>query len=382
MHLRQWISSCLILAALVSACQREATSDPPRELNLWAVGETTAGGLLRSESHYFREMAPGVYFATGTGAVSVWSNSLVIISDDHVVVVDSHVTPDAARALISSVEALTDKPIRYLVNTHHHFDHAHGNAAFPPGIVIIGHEATRERLMGDVFGEPIYDELGDVEAARSMARATEARLAEATDSRSRTALETELAALRRHVEAVRRVEIRPPDVTLQRRLTLHDGDREIQLLFMGRGHTAGDVVAYLPAQKIVFTGDLLQPVAPYMGDSYPSEWIATLAALEQLDFEWVLPGHGEPFSDPAEIERFKRFLRAFGAEVHALRESGYSPEEAAARVKLRGWEEYAAWMLELPTVMELQVRRLYDLEDEGRRDPRGAGFEDHRVKGR
>jgi glyoxylase-like metal-dependent hydrolase (beta-lactamase superfamily II) len=310
-------------------------------------------------------MAPGVYLATGSGAVYVESNSLVVVNADHVVIVDSHVTPDAARALISSLEALTDRPVRYLVNTHHHFDHSHGNAAFPPGVVVIGHEETRERMMEDVLAEPVYHELGGVEAAQSMVRATESRLASATDAASEAALEIELAALRRHVEAVREVEIRPPDVTLQRRLTLHSGDREIQLLFLGRGHTGGDVVAYLPADEIVFTGDLLQPMAPYMGDSYPDEWIATLAALEQLDFQWVLPGHGEPFSGPAEIERFKRFLRAFQAEVWALRESGHSAGEAAARMELRGWEDYAAWMLELPSVMALQVRRLYELEEAG-----------------
>jgi cyclase len=365
MHSQPWTSSCLILAALACACERDTAADPAREPDRPTVSEPAAGGLLRTESHLFREMAPGVYFATGSGTVIVESNSLVVVNADHVVIVDSHVTPDAARALISSAEALTDQPVRYLVNTHHHYDHTHGNAAFPPGVVVIGHEATRERMTGNVFDEPVYDELAGVEAARSMVREAESRLARATDAESKAALGIELAALRRHVEAVREVEIRPPDVTLQRRLTLHSGDREIQLLFLGRGHTAGDVVAYLPAEKIVFTGDLLQPMAPYMGDSYPDEWIATLAALEQLDFQWVLPGHGEPFSGSAEIERFKRFLRAFQAEARALRESGHSAGEAAARMELRGWEDYADWMLEMPSVMELQVRRLYDLEDEG-----------------
>jgi glyoxylase-like metal-dependent hydrolase (beta-lactamase superfamily II) len=365
MHSGPRISSCLILAVLACACERDTASDPSSEADHPAVSASAASDLLRTESHLFREMAPGVYFATGSGAVTVESNALVVVNADHVVIVDSHVTPDAARALISSVGALTDRPVRYLVNSHHHYDHSHGNAAFPPGVVVIGHEATRERLLGDVFAEPVYHELAGVEAARSMLRATESRLAGATDAETKAALEIELAALRRHAEAVREVEIRPPDVTLQRRLTLHGGDREIQLLFLGRGHTGGDVVAYLPAEKIVFTGDLLQPTAPYMGDSYPDEWIATLAALEQLDFQWVLPGHGEPFSGSAEIERFKRFLRAFQAEVRALRESGRSAGEAAARMELRGWETYAAWMLALPGVMELQVSRLFALEDEG-----------------
>ena len=79
-------------------------------------------------AYRFEEIADGVYFASGTGAMTVMSNSLVIVNDDHVMLVDTSVTPAAARALVSQVhDELTDKPIRYVFNSHYHFDHAHGN---------------------------------------------------------------------------------------------------------------------------------------------------------------------------------------------------------------------------------------------------------------
>ena len=109
-----------------------------------------------TKSHRFKELAPGVYFAAEAGPVFLLSNSLVIVNDADVTVVDSHVTPAAARALIESVKTLTPKPITTVINTHYHFDHAHGNQAFPPSVAIIGHEFTREKLAGDPLHERTY----------------------------------------------------------------------------------------------------------------------------------------------------------------------------------------------------------------------------------
>jgi cyclase len=329
---------------------------------LLALTTFAAGVALADEpSHRFREMAPGVYFATGTGTVSLVSNAMVVVNDDHVVVVDSHVTPDAGRALTESVAALTDKPIRYLVNTHFHFDHAHGNAGFPPGVKVLGHEVTWERLIQDVTEEPIFQAAGTAESAAFQLAEAEIALAKAPPA-ERPVLERRVAMSKRHLAAVKALTIRPPDLTFDRRLTLREGGREIQLLFLGRGHTGGDVVVYLPVEKIVFTGDLLQPGAPFLGDGYPDEWVLTLDAVEALPFEWVLPGHGEPFQDRAVIEEMKRFLRDFTAEVRGLRAEGHDAKEASARLKLEGWQEYAAWMFGFPAVMELQVQRVYDLD--------------------
>jgi glyoxylase-like metal-dependent hydrolase (beta-lactamase superfamily II) len=313
-------------------------------------------------THRFREIAPGVHFATGTGAVNLVSNALVIVNDDHVVVVDSHVTPDAGRALADAVATLTDAPIRYLVNTHFHFDHAHGNAGFPATTTVIGHEVTGERLRRDVTKEPIFAAVGTPEAAAFQVAEAEAALAAAAPE-ARPALEGQVAMLRRHLAAVQALEIRPPDLTFDGRLVLREGGREIQLLFLGRGHTGGDVVVWLPAERVVFTGDLLQPGAPYLGDGYPDEWGRTLDAVAALPFEWVAPGHGEPFRDRAVIDEAKRFLADFTAEARALRAEGLDVREAAARLELDGWEEYAGWMRALPAVMEIQVQRVWDLDD-------------------
>ena len=83
-----------------------------------------------------------------------------------------------------------------------------------------------------------------------------------------------------------------PTMTFDHRLVIHRGGREIHLLFLGRAHTAGDVVAYIPSERVVATGDLMHGLLPYMGDGFPDEWPATLRALEALEFDRVIPGHG------------------------------------------------------------------------------------------
>ena len=126
----------------------------------------------------------------------------------------------------------------------------------------------------------------------------------------------------------------PPNVTLTTQMTLYRGNREIQIRYLGRGHTAGDVVVYLPNEKVVMTGDFLTSGLSNMSDSYPDEWAASLDALKKLDFDTVMPGHGEAFTDKAKIDYFQAYLRDVWTEVSRLKKQGVSAEEAAKRADL------------------------------------------------
>ena len=106
--------------------------------------------VVESDSHRFTEIAEDVWHVVGTGTVYTMSNAMVLVGAFDVLVVDSHVTPDAAEALLASLPVITDKPVRYLVNSHYHFDHAHGNQAFPESVEIIGHRFTRAKLSGEI----------------------------------------------------------------------------------------------------------------------------------------------------------------------------------------------------------------------------------------
>ncbi len=337
----------LMALALIAAC---ATA-PPEE-------ETTDAG--RPPTHTFEEVAPGVYFVQGTGEVTVGSNSLVVVNDDDVLVVDSHITPDAARELVVAIAGITDKPIKTLVNTHYHFDHANGNQVFGDGIEIIGHEYTRQKLMTDVLSEPTYVLQASPEALRPRLEEMEAELAK-TEGDARTDLEKRIAVMRRHISAQSEIVLTPPERTFTDSLTLQKGSRTIELHFLGRGHTAGDVVVYLPAEKVLYTGDLFYDGAPYLVDGFPLEFIDTLEKLKAFDADMILGGHGGITRDKSRIDARQEYLRDFWAQAKASHDAGLSPAEALAKLDL----EKHGFGNGRPAIRQLEIERMYHLMDGG-----------------
>ena len=122
-----------------------------------------------------------------------------------------------------------------------------------------------------------------------------------------------------------------PDVTFDKSLILHRPDRDIVLLFLGRGHTDGDVVVYLPREKVVATGDLLHGWMPFMGDSYPPEWVTTLDALGRLDFDHIVGGHGA-VKPKSHLQFFRDYIAELIKETREARRRGESLESAKRSV--------------------------------------------------
>ncbi|MEW6320333.1 MAG: MBL fold metallo-hydrolase [Acidobacteriota bacterium] len=293
------------------------------------------GTSYSGKAFTFHTIADGVYHAVGTGALVVMSNATIIEGDRDVLVVDSHVTPGGAWALREELKAITPKPIRYVVNSHFHFDHSHGNQIYGPDVEIIGHEFARQQMVaGKSLDSPAYEFF--VGGVPNTIAALESKLQAAVDEKTRGELERQLAIQRNHLDGTRAVRPTPPNVTLSHRLTLYRGQREIRLLHLGRGHTGGDLVVHLPKERIIATGDLLVEGTSYMGDAYFTEWIATIEALKQVDFDTVLPGHGQAFTGKAKLDHWQAYLRDFWAQAQKFHQAGVPWEEAAKQVDLRG----------------------------------------------
>jgi glyoxylase-like metal-dependent hydrolase (beta-lactamase superfamily II) len=291
------------------------------------------GSDYTGKAFNFVRITDDIYHAVGTGALTVGCNGAVIINQNDVLVVDSHISPAAAWALREEVKTLTPKPIRYVVNSHFHFDHAHGNQIYGPEVEIIGHDFTRAQLVS-----------GASKSGRSYAlfvgtlpdqmKQLKERIASATGE-ERSKLERQLAVMERHYQATQAVTPTPPTVTLNETMTLYRGGREVRLLFLGRGHTGGDVVTFLPKERVLVTGDLLTAGPSYLGDGYFTEWIATLEKLKSLDFDTVLPGHGDAFTGKAKVDHWQAYLRDFWSQAQKMHASKVPAEEAAKRIDLR-----------------------------------------------
>jgi glyoxylase-like metal-dependent hydrolase (beta-lactamase superfamily II) len=187
------------------------------------------------------------------------------------------------------------------------------------------------------------------------------RIAAATDPAAKAKLQTQLQVTENNLASQQELKPTPPNVTLSTQMSLFRGSREIQIRFLGRGHTAGDVVVLLPAEKVVITGDFLTSGVSNMSDSFPNEWADSLDVLKKLDFETVLPGHGDAFTDKAKIDYFQAYLRDVWAEVSRLKQQGVSAEEAAKRADLT--KHKANLPIQGPGVPLIGVQRIYALLD-------------------
>ena len=178
---------------LIATAQEQGETDPTDGAAAWR----------------FEDLGDGVWFATGTGAMTTFSNSLVIVNDDHAMLVDTTVSPAAARKLVAEIATeVTDKPIRYVFNTHFHFDHSHGNQIFGDDVEIVGHDFVR--LQHVSTGLDQRTNRGFAAAIPAQIEGLEAQIAAASDATERTQLETALRQLRAHQNTIQETVVKAP----------------------------------------------------------------------------------------------------------------------------------------------------------------------------
>jgi cyclase len=327
---------------------------------IWLDGRAQTGDVVVRGAHRFEKVVDGVFYTTASGTMNVGANSPVIVTGDEALVIDSEITPAAARALVADLKAVTSKPVRYVVDSHYHYDHAHGNQIFTPDAQVIGHDNTRRRMLTNVLEQYTY--LSSVQPVPARVEALKQRIAQEADPQQKAALERQVANSLAYLEQVKETIVTPPNLTFDKTMTLYRAGREIRLLYLGRGHTDTDVVVYLPRERIVCTGDLMESVVSYMGDSYPEDWIATLDRLKTIDFDTVMPGHGVVFKGKTKIEAFQKYLRDVITQVTALRKQGLSAEAAAQKVDVTAYaSEFAS--IRGVGIDAAAVRRIYQLAD-------------------
>lgn len=213
----------------------------------------------------FIEIAKDVYAYTTQGD----PNSAVVIGDDSVLVMEAQATPVMAQALIEKIQTVTDKPIKYLVLSHYHAVRVLGATAFK-GAEIIASEQTYEMIL----------ERGE------------------QDFKSET---DRFPRLFRSVESIPHLTY--PTLTFANSMTIHLGKRRVELKHLGAGHTRGDIVAWVPDCKALFSGDLLEYGAtPYCGDAQLEEWPHTLQQISALNAETAVPGRGNALMNAEEVK--------------------------------------------------------------------------------
>jgi glyoxylase-like metal-dependent hydrolase (beta-lactamase superfamily II) len=294
------------------------------------------------------QVAEGVFlFRTAPyGDVGLDGNSIVIVSNDGVLVFDTNGTPAAAAAVLEEIRRITPQPVRYVVNSHWHWDHWYGTEVYRqafPAIQVIAQERGRAMMAGPAIE---FNRPGLETQLPGYIKNLEQRIATAEAA---TPPSPDLPRLKRTLEEDRffldqklKVQHVLPNVTFGNRLTLHLGEREIQVLHHHRAVTPGDAFVYLPRERIVITGDLLVNPISFALSCYPTGWLKTLEFIDSLDASIVVPGHGDPLRDKAllwaTMEVFRQLLKK-GADAKAR---GLDPDAAKAEI--------------LPTLRDLMVQ--------------------------
>jgi cyclase len=270
--------------------------------------EGPGGGDARFD---ITKVADGVYAAVASPAYKVNCNTAIIENADGVMIVDTHSKPSAAKVIIERLREMTKKPVRYVVNTHFHWDHWHGNEAYPaayPDAEIVTNQITREAMLKKGL-KRIQDHVRQVPGEIAKLKAD----IQAASPAQRGKLEADLRLAESYLSEVRALKPALPTIAFEQTMKLYRRDREIHLLHLGRAHTEGDVFVYLPKEKVVITGDAMIGWTPYMGDGYPEDWAGTLDNLAKLDFTHIIMGHGDVTG--------REWLTTFRSYVHDMVEA-------------------------------------------------------------
>jgi cyclase len=297
------------------------------------------------------KVAEGVYAAIRSEPLvdPVDGNSVVIINEEDVVVVDSNITPASARAVIAEIRRITPKPVRYVVNTHWHNDHVTGNAAYReayPGVDFVAHANT----LTDTLEIMLPQNKKFLDDAPKRIAEIEERLRKGVRRDGTPMTEKDRQDTRAFVEMYKQytAEARgyayvPATVTVERELVLHrGGGREIRLLHLGRGNTRGDLVVYLPKERVLVTGDLVVNPIPFSFGSYLGEWIETLRKLRAIPADVIVTGHGPVQRDKAYVETVEALLESTLAQARDAVKRGLTLEETRKAVNLDAFRQKLA----------------------------------------
>lgn len=291
---------------------------------------------LEEKKVSFDKLSDHAYAYTAEGD----PNTGIIIGDDAVMVIDTQATPVMAQDVIRRIHEVTDKPIKYVLLSHYHAVRVLGATAYEP-----------EQIIASQDTYDLIVERGEFDKASEIGR---------------------FPRLFQNVESVP-AGLTWPTITFTGKMTVWLGSVEVQILQLGRGHTKGDTVAWLPKEKILFSGDLVEfDATPYAGDAYFQDWPQTLDNIAALNPEKLVPGRGAALQTPEQVQAGLAGTRAFVSELYASVKAGAAEgrdlrkvyEETFATLK----PKFGHWVI-FNHCMPFDVTRAYD-EATGHRDPR------------
>jgi len=256
-------------------------------------------------------------------------NSGFVLMEDAVLVFDTHFTLEAGWDLLSDIRSVTNNPVHYVVNSHYHPDHTHGNQVFA-GAQIIGDLGTRQ----DIRQQDLPSLNRSIKVTTTQLEKMREELAKEKDPDSLDSLQDQIETLDVYLATLLDLKISPPFIVLDEYISIRDDSIEIRIQSLGPGHTGSDTILFIPSEKLVFCGDLFFNIAiPNVQDAKVLQWMETLGKMLALDADRFVPGHG-PAGDRQDVLRFLAYLQDLRTLVEPFVIQGDSVEQAMQEIQL------------------------------------------------
>ncbi len=309
--------------------------------------------LCQQEKISLHWVAGSVYVITGAGC-----NVVFWVTVEGILVVDSGEKPSLTEKVLSKIREISDRPIRYLVFTHYH--HIIGAEGFPSSAIVISHQNTRDNipLYRKILSELFEKNIGDLER--------KAAQLEKDNSPELEKVRMELELRMKQRESIKQQKDILPHMTFDTNITIYLGGQLVELLYLGPGHTNGDILAYFPREKVLYIGDLLYTngwVPRLDGDAGASvdNWLNIFHRIAAMDVDRIIPGHGETVDKEGyqKISQvFSEYLTDLKAEVKRFIEQGASLEKIKAELKLPKYQHMGMAEILLPWNIEGVYREI------------------------
>lgn len=282
-----------------------------------AQSQTASANLFDIE-----KVADGVFAALAKPAALTNSNAAIFVLSRDVLVVDAHSKPSAAASLIAQIrKEVTDKPVRYLVNSHFHWDHTQGDAAYKkanPQVQIIASDATGQ-LMKTLQRDRLKESLDSVPGLMDAAKA---RLSRAKNDQERDWAREQLRQLSAYQAEMMSYPLELPTLTFATTHVIRDNSGELEITFNGKAHTAGDIQVFAPVRKVVASGDAIIGFLPNLNDGYPRPWPKTIDSVAAWKFDSIICGHGPVQHGRDRMGQFRNYIEDLTARVERAKRAG------------------------------------------------------------
>jgi glyoxylase-like metal-dependent hydrolase (beta-lactamase superfamily II) len=278
-----------------------------------------------------QKVANGIYFAHARPQALLNCNAAIFIRSKDVVVVDAHSKPSAAASLIHQIKGeITEKPVRYVVNTHFHWDHTQGDHAYRltgEKVDFIASSATKQ-LMSDLA---VARMKASVEAVPQQIDALRDRAARSTSGGEKVFCADQIAQMKAYETELKDYTLELPTITFDTSYLLRDPAFDLHIDFHGHSHTAGDVFVFCPQQRVIATGDAIHGFLPNIADGFPRAWPGTIDTVGRADFQYLMGGHGPLQSDRTVMINLRNYIDELTGKVAEGKKAGLSLVEMQRR---------------------------------------------------